>query len=71
MFQEILLIRIKSIFIVHKDLLGRLIKDTLGYKLADPKLEMTDIPNKRPYEKLKQCDFLITNGNYIINIELK
>ena len=60
----------KSVFIGNEDILEKFIYDISGKKINNIKLEITEIPIIRKNEKFKVCDFVIRNGNEIINIEL-
>ena len=60
----------KSIFIKHTDVLSKFIYDITGIRLNNISLVVNELPITRNHEKFKRCDFLISNNNYIFNIEL-
>ena len=60
----------KSLFIDNIDILNKIVKDITGYNLDNPSLVCNELPIKRKNEKFKRCDFILSDNNTIINIEL-
>ena len=60
----------KSIFTMYQDVLKIFIYDITGIKLNNLQISMNELPITRKDEKFKVCDLVITDDNYIIDIEL-